>query len=87
MLSGETVVLSSQVMLYLVEIENQIQFADIAEVVVQDLYKKVYALQIRQLVVCDIHAKTEEKARVSSVDDLIAFVLKTKTCSEDARWK
>lgn len=37
--------------LYLVEVEHQVQLADIAEVVIKDLHKQVDCLQGSQLVV------------------------------------
>lgn len=55
---------------YLVKVENKIQFADVSKEAVQDLDKKVYSLQVCQLIVIGIDADAKEKARVSPVNNL-----------------
>lgn len=45
---------------YLMKVENQVQLADIAEVVVQDLHKQVHTLQVRQFIVGDINTHREK---------------------------
>ena len=54
---------------YLVEVENQIQFADIAEESIQHLNEEVDGFEIGQLIVVCVHAGTEEKTSISPVDD------------------
>lgn len=55
---------------YLVEVEHQIKFADITKELIKHLDEEMYRLQVRQLVIIRIHARAEEQARVSAVDDL-----------------
>lgn len=52
----------------LVEIENQIQFTDVAEELIQHFDKEVNGLEVGELVVVCVDAGAEEEARVSSVD-------------------
>lgn len=54
----------------LIEVEHQIQFANIVEVFVQHFYKVVYRLEISQVVVAHVHADAEVEAGVAPVDDL-----------------
>ena len=53
---------------YLVEIEDQIQLANIPKKAIQHLHKEMYCLQIRQLVVVGIHTDTEEQACVAAIN-------------------
>ena len=62
----------------LVEVEHQIQLADVAEVMVQDLHKQVDGLQVGQLIVCDVHAQAEVEARIPPVDDLVGLELRSR---------
>ena len=64
-------------LLHLMEIEDQIELADIAEVVVQNLHKQVNRLQICELIVCHIYAEAEAQPGISPVDDLIRLELQT----------
>lgn len=57
------------------KIEDKVKLTDIAEIVIQDLDKQVYALQICQLIVCSIHAEAEEEASISPVDHFVALEL------------
>lgn len=57
------------------EIEYQVQLADIAEVVIQDLHKQMYALQVCQLIISNIDAEAEEQPSIPAVDDLVALEL------------
>ena len=52
---------------HLVEVEDQVQLTYVVEVVVQYLNKKVDRLKVGKLVVCDVAAKAEVKARIPSV--------------------
>ena len=61
------------------KIEDKVKLADIAEVVIQDLYKKVYAFQVGQLVVSCIHAEAEKEASISPIHHFIAFELQHTT--------
>lgn len=54
----------------LVEVEDEIQLADIAKELVQHLDEEVDGLEIREFVVIGVDADAEEQARVAPVDDL-----------------
>lgn len=53
---------------HLVEIEHQIQFANVVEIFVEDLDEIVYGLQVAQVVVAHVHADAEIQTGVPSVD-------------------
>lgn len=55
---------------YLVKVENQIKFADIAKESIQDLDKEVDCLKVGELVVVGINAQTKEQTSIATVDDL-----------------
>lgn len=55
---------------HLVEVEHQVQLADIAKECIEHLHEEMYRLQIRQLIVVRVYAGTEKQARISSVHDL-----------------
>jgi hypothetical protein len=57
-------------MTHLVEIEDQIQLADIAEELIQHLHEEVYRLKIRKFVVVRIYARAEEESSIPAVDNL-----------------
>ena len=63
--------------LYLVEVEDQVQLAHIAEVMVKNLHKQVDTLQVSKLVVCDIDAHGEEQSRIPPIDHFICLELHT----------
>ncbi len=69
---------------YLVEVEDQVQLADVVEVMVQDLHEQVHALEVGQLVVRDVHAQHEEEARIPPVDHLVRLELRHKVRSLSA---
>ena len=52
---------------HLVEVENQIQFAHVAEERIEHLHEEMYRLQICQFIVIGIHACAEEQPSVSPV--------------------
>jgi len=54
---------------HLVEVENQIQLADVAEELIQHFHKEVNRFKIRKFVVVRIYACAEEEASISAVDD------------------
>lgn len=56
--------------IYLVEIKHQIQLTHIPKELIQHLDEEMYRLQIRQLVIVLVHARTEKQAGVATVDDL-----------------
>ena len=60
---------------YLVEVEDEVQLAHIAEVVIQDFHKQVDALQVCQLVVSHIHAHGKVQSRIPPVDDFVCLEL------------
>jgi hypothetical protein len=59
----------------LVEVEDQIQLADVAEEGVEDLDEEVDGLEEGELVVVGVDAGAEEEARVPPVDDLVVAEL------------
>lgn len=59
----------------LVEVEDQVQLAHVAEEGVQDLDKEVDGLEVGQLVVVGVDAGAEEEAGVPAVDDLVVAEL------------
>lgn len=54
----------------LIEVEHQIQFADVPEERVQHLDEKVDGLEVGELVVVGVDACTEEQPCVSAIHDL-----------------
>ena len=54
----------------LVEVENQIEFTNIPEKLVQYFDKKVDGFQICKLIIVCVNADTEEEPSISSVDNL-----------------
>ena len=59
----------------LVKVEDQVQFAHVLEVRVQDLDEQVDRLQVGQLVVVRVDAHAKVQARVPPVDDLVVAEL------------
>lgn len=57
--------------IHLVKREYQVQFTDVLEKGVENLYKEMDRLEVRELIVVGVHADTEEETGVSSVDDLV----------------
>jgi len=53
-----------------VEVEDEVELADVVEILVEDLDEVVDGLQIRQVVVTHIHADAEVETSVAAVDDL-----------------
>ena len=53
-----------------VEIENQVQLADVVEVFVEDFDEVVDRLEIHEIIVADVDADAEIESRVPPVDDL-----------------
>lgn len=60
---------------HLVKVEDQIQFADVAEEGVEDLNKEVDGFEVGQFVVVGVDARTEEETCVATVDDLVVTEL------------
>ena len=58
-----------------VEVEDEVELANVGEEVVQDLYKEVDRFKHRQFVVCHIHADGEVQARIASIDDFVGAEL------------
>jgi hypothetical protein len=54
----------------LVEVEHEIQFADIPEELVEHFDEEVDRLEVRELIVIGVDTDTEEQPRVAPVDDL-----------------
>ena len=61
--------------LYLVEVEDKIELAHVAEVMVQNLHKQMDALKIGELIVSHVHTHGEIQASISPVDDLVRLEL------------
>ncbi|RUS17629.1 hypothetical protein BC937DRAFT_89701 [Endogone sp. FLAS-F59071] len=61
---------------HLVEIENQVKLAHVAEESVQDLHEEVDGLEVGELVVIGVDADAEEEASVTAVDNLVVAELK-----------
>ena len=55
----------------LVEVEDEVELAYVAEKVVQNLHKQVDAFQVHQLIVSQVNAEREEEACISSVDHFV----------------
>ena len=76
---------------YLVEIEDEVKLADIAEVVIQDLHKQMDGLQVCQLVVSHVYTEAEVQPRISPVDDFVGLELQQPISSDqrpaDCRWQ
>lgn len=60
---------------YLVKVEDQVQFADVAEESVEDLDEEVDSLEVGQLIVIGVDTRAEEEACVATVDDLVVAKL------------
>ena len=72
-LSGEQALVEDSV--DLVEVEDEVELADVAEVAVEHLDEEVDALEVGELVVARVDAEGEEEARVAAVDDLVGAEL------------
>lgn len=59
----------------LVEVEDQVQLADVAEEGVEDLDEEVDGLEEGELVVVGVDAGAEEEAGVPPIDDLVVAEL------------
>lgn len=59
----------------LVEVEDEVELADVAEEGVEDLDEEVYGLEVGELVVVCVDAGAEEEPRVAAVDDLVVAEL------------
>ena len=57
------------------EVEHQIELADVAEIVVQNLDKEVDSFEESELVVRGVAGEGEVEAGVAAVDDLEGLVL------------
>ena len=55
----------------LVEVEDEVELADVAEEGVEDLDEEVDRLEVGQLVIVGVDAGAEEKPRVPPVHDLV----------------
>ena len=72
-LSGEDVLV--QYAVNSIEVEDNVELADVGEVSIQKLDEEVDGLQVRQLVVGDVDRNREEESSVSPVDKLVVVVL------------
>lgn len=62
---------------YLVEIKDQIQFANVTKECIQNLDEKVDCFEIGQFVVIGIHAYAKEQASITTIHDLVVTILST----------
>jgi hypothetical protein len=60
---------------HLVEVEDEVELADVAEEGVEDLDEEVDGLEVGELVVVCVDAGAEEEPRVAAVDDLVVAEL------------
>lgn len=60
---------------HFVKVEDQIEFADVAEEGVENLDKEVDGLEIGQFIVVGVDARAEEETCVATVDDLVVAEL------------
>ena len=65
------------------EIEHQIQLTDVTEEMIQYLHKQMNTFKVSQLVVRDVDTHWEEKARVTSIDDLVCSKLSQSISNKD----
>jgi hypothetical protein len=61
--------------IHLVEVEHQIQLADVAEKGVEHLDKEVDRLEVGELIIVCVDAGAKEEAGVPPVDDLVVAEL------------
>lgn len=59
----------------LVEVEDEIELADVAKEGVEDLDEEVNGLEVGELVVVCVHADAKEEAGVAAVDDFVVAKL------------
>ncbi|KAJ8578957.1 hypothetical protein ON010_g247 [Phytophthora cinnamomi] len=60
---------------HLVEVEDDVELADVGELLVQQLDEQVDGLQPQQLVGRQVHAQYEEESGVAAVDELVVAEL------------
>jgi hypothetical protein len=56
--------------MYLVKVEDKIEFANVAKEGIKNFDKEVDRLQIRKFVIVGIDTQAKEKSGVSTIDDL-----------------
>lgn len=61
--------------IHFVKVEDEVEFADVAEEGVEDLDEEVDGLEVGELVVIRVDARAEEEAGVAAVDDLVVSEL------------
>ena len=54
---------------YLVKVEHQVQFTDIAKELIQHFHKEMYRFQVCELVVVRVYTRAEEQPSIAAVDD------------------
>lgn len=60
---------------YLVEIKDQIQFADITKECIQHFDEKVDCFEISQLVVIGVNTYAKEQSSITTIHDLVVAIL------------
>lgn len=64
-----------------VEVEHQIQLANVVEVFVENFHEIVNRLQITQIVIIHVHANTEIQPRISAINNFEVAELKNEEIS------
>lgn len=64
----------------LVEVEHEVQLADVVEVLVEHLHEVVDGLQVAEIVVVHVHADAEVQPCVAPVHDLEVTELEAEIC-------
>lgn len=67
--------MSQSLTIYLVKVEDQIQLAHIAKVLVQYFYEHLHQLEHDQLIVVFIHNRDEVQTGITLVNDLVLLVV------------
>lgn len=55
---------------HLVEVEHEVQFTHVVEILIQHLYKVVNSLEVCQVVISHVHTNTEVQTSITPVNDL-----------------
>jgi hypothetical protein len=61
--------------IHLVEIKDNVQFTHIGKEGIQQFHKQMYRLQVRKLIVGQIHGNRKKQTRVPPVNEFVGIVL------------
>jgi hypothetical protein len=59
----------------LIEVEDDVQLANIRKVRIQQLHEQVYTLQVTQFVILNVDGDGEEQSSVAAVDQFVIVIL------------